>query len=295
MQTKTKAKVRPAKFEKEITALVNARMGPKTNPRLRVVMASLIKHLHDFVRDVELTEAEWFAAIDFLTRTGQMCNDKRQEFILLSDTLGISMLVDAINHRALGHATESTVFGPFYRDGAKELPLGGSIQSQNGGEPTVLRGRVLADDGKPIANATLDVWETDEEGFYDSQKGDGNEMNLRGLFRTNASGEFWFKCIKPVAYPIPNDGPVGELLRALGRHPWRPAHIHMIVSAKGYVPVTTHLFVKGSKYLDSDAVFGVKNSLIVDFVPTRNKALAKQYDMTCKFFMVTHDFVLKRS
>ena len=297
MQSKSK----PAKFEREITETVNGRMGPKVNPRTAELMSSLVRHLHDFVRDVEPTEQEWFALVDFLTRTGQMCSDKRQEFVLLSDTLGISMLVDAINHRGNNlpggsrhhfQPTESTVFGPFHRAGVSELQLGASIQGKHGGEPTVMRGRVLSDDGTSIPNAMLDVWETDEDGFYDSQKGD--DLNLRGIFHSDAKGEFWFKCIKPVAYPIPDDGPVGEMLRALGRHPWRPAHIHTIVSAAGHAPVTTHLFVKGSKYLDSDAVFGVKDSLIVTFVPNRSKKDAAKYGMTTPFHTVTYDFVLKK-
>jgi protocatechuate 3,4-dioxygenase beta subunit len=292
---KTKTKVRPGNFEQDITDIVISRIAPTTPPRVKQVMGSLIRHLHDFIREVELTEAEWEYAIGFLTRTGHMCDDKRQEFILLSDTLGVTMLTDAINHPKPGSATESTIFGPFYRAGARSLPLGASVQTKEGGEPTVMMGRVLSEDGQPLANAILDVWETDEAGFYDSQIGDGSNMNLRGLFRTNRKGEYWFKCIKPVAYPIPDDGPVGEMLRGLGRHPWRPAHIHMIVSARGHVPVTTHVFARDSQYLDSDAVFGVKESLIADFVPNHSAADARKYNIQSPFNLVEFDFVLKKA
>jgi protocatechuate 3,4-dioxygenase beta subunit len=286
---------RPRDFEQAITAIVQSRISPKTPARLKRVMNSLIKHLHDFVRDVELTEAEWWTAIDFLTRTGQMCDDKRQEFILLSDTMGVTMLTDAINHRKAGNATESTIFGPFYRGGAPELPFGGSIQSAAGGEPAVLTGRVLDTRGKPIANATLDVWETDDDGMYDSQVGDGSQLNLRGVFRTNARGEYKIVAIKPVPYPIPSDGPVGQMLKALGRHPYRPAHIHVIAAAAGYEAVTTHIFASDSKYLDGDAVFGVKDSLIADFVVNRSASAAAGHGVSAPFYDVRFDFVLQKA
>jgi hydroxyquinol 1,2-dioxygenase len=290
--TRTKG-ARPADFEAAISDIVISRIARGTDKRVKTVMSSLIRHLHAFVRDVELSESEWWAAIDFLTRTGQTCTDKRQEFILLSDTLGVSMLVDAINHRKQGNETESTVFGPFYRQGAKSLPFGGSIQSGKGGEPAVMMGRVLDAKGKPIAGASLDVWETDENGFYDSQLGDA--LNLRGLFTTNENGEYKFAGIKPVPYPIPDDGPVGRMLKATGRHPYRPAHIHMIVSAPGFVPVTTHVFAKGSKYLDSDAVFGVKDSLIVDFKRVKSQSEAGAHGVSAPFYRVDFDFVLQKA
>ena len=289
---RTPRAARPKDFEREITGLVISRIGRGTGKRLKIVTASLIRHLHDFVRDVELTEPEWRFAIDFLTRTGQKCDDKRQEFILLSDTLGVSMLVDAINHRKQGSETESTVFGPFYRPGAQSLPYGGSIQGLHGGETAVMMGRVVDAKGAPIAGATLDVWETDENGFYDSQIGDG--LNLRGLFTTNANGEYKFFGIKPVPYPIPDDGPVGQMLKATGRHPWRPAHVHMIVSAPGYLPVTTHVFAKGGKYLDSDAVFGVKDSLIVDFKHMKSGTGAAAHGIAAPYYLVEFDFVLRK-
>ncbi|HYK86045.1 MAG TPA: intradiol ring-cleavage dioxygenase [Ktedonobacteraceae bacterium] len=279
--------------EEQITQNVLDSMADTANPRLKQVMSSLISHVHAFIREVELTQEEWGQAIQFLTRTGQMCDEKRQEFILLSDISGVTMLVDAINHRSPGTATESTIFGPFYREGAKELPMGASISMDGRGEPAVVMGRVLSTDGTPIANALLDVWETDENGLYEQQDPEQPDMNLRGKFRSDSQGRYCFVGIKPVSYPIPDDGPVGQLLRSLGRHPFRPAHIHLLISAEGFVPVTTHLFVKGDPYLDSDAVFGTKDSLIVDFI--RHDAIeeAAQYHVSSPFYKVEYDFVLK--
>jgi len=227
--------------EEQITQNVLNSMADASNPRLKTVMTSLIRHLHAFAGEVALTEEEWMTGIQFLTRTGQMCDEKRQEFILLSDTLGVSMLVDAINHRLSGGATESTVFGPFYREGAPELSMGANISQNGRGEPAVMTGRVLSTDGTPLPGALLDVWETDENGLYEQQDPEQPDMNLRGKFRTDKEGRYCFVGIKPVSYSIPDDGPVGQMLRSLGRHPFRPAHIHMMVSAEAFVPVTTHL------------------------------------------------------
>lgn len=251
--------------EEELTEAVLARLQGASDARFRQIMTSLIKHLHAFVRETQLTEAEWVSGIQFLTATGQKCDDKRQEYILLSDTLGASMLVDAINHRKPTGATESTVLGPFYVEGAPDMPLGANIAEGVAGEPTYFSGVVRSPDGKPIAGATLDVWSTDGDGQYDSQR-PGGETRARGRITTDAQGHYAFWTIKPVSYPIPTDGPVGKMLLKMGRHPYRPAHTHMIVSASGYEPVTTHLFVNGDPYLESDAVFAVKNSLVVDFV-----------------------------
>jgi catechol 1,2-dioxygenase len=289
-----RAEDEPRSDEREaaITAEVLASLEQTPDPRLRAVMASLIRHLHAFVREVEPTEAEWLRAIEFLTRTGRMCDDRRQEFILLSDTLGVSMLVDAVNHRAAGPVTASTVLGPFYRPGARELPYGGSISLDGRGEPTVFAGRVLTPAGAPIAGATLDVWETDENGLYEQQDPDQPDMNLRGLFRTDAAGRYKIVGIRPVSYPIPDDGPVGELLRALGRHPYRPAHTHFIVVAEGYRPLTTHLFVEGDPYLGSDAVFATRDSLVVDFVRHDAPEEAAEHGVRAPFYTVDYDFVL---
>lgn len=257
--------------EENSVEAVLARTGSNADPRLARVMASLVKHLHAFIRDVELTEAEWEIAIDFLTKTGQICTDTRQEFILLSDVLGVSMLVDAINHRRPAGATENTVFGPFHVDGAPELAFGANINQDGKGEMCLYEGRVLALDGRPIEDAYVDVWSDNDEGFYDVQQPDIQPpFNNRGLFRTGADGRYQFIGIKPVSYPIPDDGPVGQMLNHLGRHPYRPAHVHFLVGAEGYDRVCTHIFVAGDEYLDSDAVFGVKESLIVDFTPLEN-------------------------
>ncbi len=271
--------------EKNLTAEVLKRVGKAPDKRTRQIMQSLVKHLHAFVREVCPTQEEWFQGIQFLTKTGHMCDDKRQEFILMSDTLGVSMLVDFINYgKAKGKlaATESTVLGPFFVEGAPEMPLGASIaRPGTPGETCAVSGTVKDLKGKPIAGATLDIWEGGADGLYDVQKPDGT--NLRARFRSDAEGRFHFKCITPVSYPVPHDGPVGQMLVACGRHPMRPGHLHFIIEAPGFDKLTTHLFTKGDKYLDSDAVFGVKDSLIVDF---RKKNAAGE--STCRY-----DFVLK--
>jgi len=255
------------KTEDDITAEVLARFADTPDPRLQQIMLGLIKHLHAFVKEVALTEAEWFQAIEILTTAGHMSDDKRQEFILFSDTLGVSMVVDLISHRKPDGATESTVFGPFHRLGAPELPAGGNIADlDESGPPTLVSGRVLDLDDKPIAGALLDVWQAQTSGLYDSQDPNLREMHMRGKFRTDAEGRYLVRTVRPVHYPIPSDGPVGAMLRAAGRHPWRPAHIHFVVSADGYEPVTTHIFDRADEYLGSDAVFAVKDSLICDFV-----------------------------
>jgi len=268
------------------------------NPRFQQVMTSLIKHLHGFIREVEPTETEWMAAIQFLTRTGQLCDDKRQEFILLSDTLGVTILVDSINHRMPEGATESTVFGPFYREGAQILEPGTNIAhgpELEKGELTVVRGCVTDPDGQPIKGALLDIWQASPDGLYESQDPDQPEMNLRGKFMTDEKGVYWFKTVKPAAYPIPDDGPAGDLLHMMGRHPMRPAHIHFMISAPGYETLITHIFPEGDPYLDSDAVFGVKSSLVADFDRNDSAKAASQYGITAPFYEVTFDFGLKPS
>lgn len=245
---------------------VNARMGQNINPRLAQVMASLVKHLHAFAKDVHLTQAEWDIAIEFLTKTGQICSGERQEFILLSDVLGFSMLVDAINNRRPAGATENTVFGPFHVDNAPELPMGSNISLDGKGESCRFEGMVIDLHGNPIAGARVDVWSDNADGFYDVQQPDIQpKWNNRGVFITGAGGRYAFQGIKPVSYPIPDDGPVGQMLNHLGRHPYRPAHMHYLVTAKGYEKLVTHTFVGDDAYLSSDAVFGVKKTLIAPF------------------------------
>ena len=259
-------KTRPT-TEDDITAEVLRRFDNTQDPRLKQIMQSLVTHVHAFLKDVQLTEAEWWKGIDFLTKTGQKCDAERQEFILLSDTLGVSMVTDLISNRKPAGATESTVFGPFHREGAPELPPGGDMVSvDRGGMPTIISGRVVDLNGAPIANALLDVWQAAADGLYDVQDSSLSKTNMRGKFRTDAEGRYLVKSTRPVPYSIPADGPVGQMLEASNRSPWRPAHVHFVVSAEGYLPVTTHIFDSASPYLDDDAVFGVKNSLIVDFV-----------------------------
>jgi hydroxyquinol 1,2-dioxygenase len=251
--------------EKSITEAVIGRLAESDDPRFTRVMTSLITHLHDFVRDVKLTESEWFGAIQFLTDVGRKCTEKRQEYILLSDTLGVSVLVITLNHPADMGSAESTVLGPFYWDGAPDLPRGSNLSEGVKGEPAFYSGRVLSADSRPLENALLDIWSGDGEGNYDMQIPGETGMKARGRIRTDAEGRYWFRSIRPTFYPVPTDGPVGRMLRKMGRHPYRPGHIHMIVSAPGHLPVTTHLFVAGSEYLESDAVFGMKESLVAQF------------------------------
>ncbi|HXP05594.1 MAG TPA: intradiol ring-cleavage dioxygenase [Stellaceae bacterium] len=281
--------------EDDITASVLARFAATPDPRLRRIMLALITHLHQFVKEVELTEAEWFQAIEILTEAGKMCSDKRQEFILFSDSLGVSMVVDLIGHRKPEGATESTVFGPFHRLGAPEMPPGGNIAHRDTvGVPTLVSGRVLDLHGKPIANAELDVWQTQSNGLYDAQDTNPNELHMRGKFHSDSKGRYLLRTVLPVNYPIPSDGPVGAMLKATGRHPWRPAHIHFVLTADGYDPVTTHIFDRTDPYLDSDAVFAVKDSLICDFVrhesPTPEAA---KLGIGGPVYTTEFDFVLK--
>ncbi len=267
--------------EETLTAEVLRRLAGTPDPRLKQVMTSMVKHLHAFVREVRPTQAEWFEGIKFLTETGQWCDDKRQEFILMSDTLGVSMLVDFLNYGKVGSATESTVLGPFYVEGAPELEHGTSIVNPGTpGAPCVARCHVKDLQGRPVAGAIIDVWQAGGDGFYDVQKPDGT--NLRARFRSAADGGFWFRCVKPDSYPVPHDGPVGKMLVATGRHPMRPGHLHFMIEAPGYEKLVTHLFVKGDEYLDSDAVFGVKRSLIVDFAKTADGGYALAYDFVLK-------------
>ena len=251
--------------EKNITEAVIERFQNTPNLRLKTIVNSLVRHLHAFVRDTELTFDEWRFAVDFLTRTGHMCDGNRQEFILLSDTLGISMLVDAINHRLPAGATETTVLGPFYVENPPEFPLGFDVSRGLKGEKTFVQGTVSSTAGGTLGGAVLDIWQSDSDGFYDVQRTDLAEPTLRGRFRADAEGRFHFWSILPQPYPIPHDGPVGQLLEATKRHPWRPAHLHFMISAPGHEMLITHIFVQNDPYLESDAVFGVKKSLIGNY------------------------------
>jgi len=270
---------------------VLASLARTPDPRLRELLAGLVRHLHAFVRETGLTRAEWEYAIDFLTRTGQKCDEERQEFILLSDVLGISMLVETINSGKAG--TESTVLGPFHVVQSPPRELGDSIDLVGTGPPCVVRGHVRDTSGAPIPGATLDVWQANDQGFYDVQQpGAQPRANGRGLFTADPDGAYWFRTIVPSHYPIPVDGPGGDLLAATRRHPYRPAHIHFIVRAPGHRTLTTHIFVAGSQYIESDAVFAVKQSLIASFTPTDDPELAARYEVARPFCLTDFDFVL---
>ena len=249
--------------EQAVTEEVVASFADAESPRYREVMQSLVRHLHAFAREVRLTQAEWDAGIAFLTRVGHITTGKRQEFILLSDVLGLSMLTVAVNAPASAGATESTVFGPFFVDGAPEVPLGGDIARGAKGVPCYVAGTVRSADGRPLPGARIDVWEADEDGFYDVQY-EGDRSAGRGWLRAGEGGEYRFWSVRPAPYPIPDDGPVGDLLKAAARSPMRPAHLHFKVDAAGYRTLITHIFLAGDEYLTNDAVFGVKQSLVVD-------------------------------
>jgi len=279
--------------EQSITQAVIGRLDECDDPRFKRVMTSLVTHLHDFVRDVELTESEWITAIEFLTDVGKTCTQKRQEFMLLSDTLGVSILVITLNHPAEQGVVDSTVLGPFYWEGAPDLPRGSNLAEGVKGEPAFYSGRILSADGRPLENALLDIWSGDGEGNYDMQMPAETGMKARGRIRTDAQGRYWFRSIRPTYYPVPTDGPVGEMLRKMGRHPYRPGHIHMIVSAAGHRPVTTHLFVADAPYLDSDAVFGMKESLVARFERHPPGLGPNGEPMDTPFYTVSYDFRLK--
>lgn len=252
--------------ENKSEAAVSARLDDCTDERFKKIMESAIKHLHGFVKDIEPTMEEWFQAIQFLTATGQMCDDKRQEWILASDTLGVSMLVDSINNRRPGDATENTVLGPFHVQNAPLRQMGENICMDGKGDPCIVSGKIIDENGNSILGAKVDVWQTNDDGFYDVQQPDEQpNYNMRGMFETDSDGRYWFTTVKPLPYSIPTDGPVGVMLTKMNRHAMRPAHIHFIVNAEGYEELVTHIFAKGDPYLDSDAVFGVKESLIVEF------------------------------
>lgn len=274
------------------TAAVIESFAETADPRLREILQELVPHLHDFVRKVRLTLPEWEAAIEFLTAVGQKCDANRQEFILLSDVLGVSMLVETINGQEGG--TESTVLGPFHMTESPRRELGDSIDMIGGTRVCVVSGTVRSVGGEPLADAVVDVWQCTEDGFYDVQQPDRQPAgNGRGLFRTDPEGRYWFRTVVPSHYPIPTDGPVGTLLGATDRHPYRPAHVHFIASAEGYAEVTTHAFVAGSAYVDSDAVFAVKKNLMVEFAESTDPDTAAEYGVAAPFVHAEFDIVLQ--
>lgn len=258
--------------ENGLTKTALARAGKTADARMKQIVTSLIRHLHGFVRDTAITPDEWKTGIEFLTAVGHITDDRRQEFILLSDTLGVSAMVDLMGHRRLEHSTDSSLLGPFYRSGAPELPFGETIAGATAGEEIVVRGRITDAAGRPLADATLDVWQAAPDGRYDIQNQGQAGMNLRGKFKSDLECRYEFRTVKPKSYPVPDDGPVGVLLRAQGRHPYRPAHVHFILSAEGYEPLITALYIAGDPYIESDAVFGAKPSLTVGYKRSRGAA-----------------------
>jgi hydroxyquinol 1,2-dioxygenase len=278
--------------EDNLTDAVVARLKKTKNPRLREIMQSAVKHLHAFAREVNLTEEEWFEGIKSLTAVGQRCDDKRQEFILLSDILGLSMMLVAVNHKSAPGATEATVLGPFFAHGAKEYGYGADLRqgASQKGEDVWVSGRILSVDGQPIANAVLDIWQAKADGIYDLQT--GGEFELRGRVKANEQGEYAFASYKPKFYSVPMDGPVGDLIRATTNDHMRPAHMHAIVSAPGYQQVITHVFVEGDPHLDGDAVYAVKDSLVGKYHKVNDAAEAKKLGLPNPFLKLHWDFRL---
>jgi hydroxyquinol 1,2-dioxygenase len=282
----------PFVTEANLTDIARERWNNIPDPRLRAIMTSLVKHIHAFVRDIEPSEAEWATAIDWLTRTGKMSTDKRQEFILFSDVLGVSMLVDAINHRLATAATPTTVTGPFHIHGSPEFADGANMAEGAPGVPCFVSGVVRDLEGRPIEGATLDVWQTDGEGLYEAQR-DVDQPWLRGVYHTKADGSFLIRTVAPIGYTIPMDGTIGELMKRTDISHYRPAHIHFLVEAPGYHRIITHLFQRGDQYLDVDVVYGVKEQLIVDFnrKPAGKAPSGELFDSP--FYEVKYNFVLQ--
>jgi len=278
--------------EDTITQAVIEAMAACENQRLRTVMTSLVQHLHAFARDVHLTESEWSDGIAFMTAAGHITDDKRQEFVLLSDVLGLSTLVTAQNNTKPTGCTDSTVLGPFYVADAPQVDNGADIANGAQGIPCLVSGRIRGHDGTPVAGAVINVWQSDEEGNYDvqtHQRAGNDEHRARARLRSQADGRFHFQSILAQHYPVPHDGPVGAMLAALGRHPWRPAHLHFIIEAPGYQKLITHVFRAGDRYLDSDAVFGVRSNLIAEW---RRQEQSPASAAGAPAYALEYDFVL---
>lgn len=281
-----------------ITAAVMAACGPATTPRVRELLAGAVTHLHDYIREVRPTHAEWRAVIGFLTRAGAITTEERNEFVLASDVLGVSSLIDIVN--SAPGATESSVLGPFHLRGAPDLPVGGDLIGDNPGSPVLVTGIVRDLEGRPVAGAVLEIWQTAANGLYSNQDPEQAAYNLRATQQTGADGRYAFTTVKPEPYSVPDDGPVFDLLRATGRKAWRPSHLHVIVEAPGYRSVVTELFPSDDPYLDRDAVFGVRESLVVTYQPQADAASLPD-DITARarlrgpFSRVDFDFVLGRA
>ncbi|KAF5694063.1 putative hydroxyquinol-1,2-dioxygenase [Fusarium denticulatum] len=275
-----------------ITENVHAINSQCSNLRLKYILERVVTHLHDLARETRLTTDEWMAAIQFLTQVGQICTDVRQEFILLSDVLGLSLLVDSIDHPKPKGSTEGTVLGPFHTHEAEHVKEGSLISQDTDGEPLLVLCTLKDVNGSPIAGAKIDVWETDSKGFYDVQHADRTGPDGRAVLTSDDNGDFWFKAIVPVPYPIPHDGPVGKLLKVLGRHCYRPSHMHFMFKKDGYDPLITALYLKDDPYETTDAVFGVKDSLIVNIKKVEDEKMANKYGVKVGSALMTYDFVL---
>ncbi|GGP75137.1 dioxygenase family protein [Saccharothrix coeruleofusca] len=279
--------------EDNITELAVRRWATARDPRTRELLTALVRHLHAFAREVRLTEAEWAAAIRWLTATGQISDDKREEFILASDVLGLSMLVVQLNHRLDPAATPATVLGPFHVDGSPELGFGGDMSDGVAGTPLYITGTVRSLDGTPVGDAVLDVWQADADGNYEAQLGEVDEARLRAKYRTRADGAYCVRTITPKGYSIPMDGPVGDLIRQTGISHFRPAHVHFLLAVDGYRPLITHLFQEGAQYLDSDVVFGTKQELVVAFEPREPGPTPDGGESAVPWVQARYDFVLQ--
>src|SRR5450432_2745934 len=280
----------------ELTEAVIHSFDETPDPRVKFLMEELVKSLHGFVRNTDLTQDEWMYAINFLTEVGQKCTPTRQEFILLSDVFGVSMLVDAVNHREREGATETTVLGPFYVGEHKQLPHGSDVSPPgHEGERMYVQSRVTDLQGKPLANVPVDIWHADDDGYYDSQRPayENEGPSLRARFVTDADGRFFFRTIVPRSYPIPIDGPVGQMILQVRRHPNRPAHIHFLVDAPGYEPLVTHVFIEGDKYLDTDVVFGVKNDLVSKVEKRTDAVTPDGKPVAAPWHLMTYEFRMK--
>jgi hydroxyquinol 1,2-dioxygenase len=278
--------------ENSITQHVLARNAETDDNRFHEIMTSLVQHLHTFARETNLTEKEWEKGIEFLTAVGQICSPTRQEFILLSDTLGLSTLVTAQNNKKPVGCTEATVFGPFHVENAPRFELGADISNGLTGKPWFVRGKVVCPEGKPVAGATVEVWQADDDGSYDVQKADLEHHQGRAILKTDSEGNYSFRTIVPEAYPIPHDGPVGKMLIALNRHPWRPAHLHFMITAPGFERLVTHVFRKDGEYLDSDAVFGVRSSLIAEWVEHESGIDPYGNKIDTPYLTLDYDFII---
>ena len=279
--------------EENITDLAVERWATARDPRLAELMTALVRHLHDFAREVRLTEAEWMAAIQWLNRAGQVSDEKREEFILTSDVVGLSMLVVQMNHRLDPGATPATVLGPFHIEGSPELEYGADMSQGLPGTPLVLLGTVKDLDGNPVPGAVLDLWQADNEGLYESQHADVDEARLRAKYTTREDGSYCVRTVAPFGYTIPMDGPVGELISQTEISHFRPAHVHFLINVPGFEPLITHLFEEGADYLDSDVVFGVKEELIVRYEKREPGQTPDGGTIDEPWFEARYDFVLQ--